>query len=156
MSYQVEIQMLPTHATAVVEGRMPVAAIPAWLPRVYQEIVTYLTSVGVGPAGPPFARYTFQDDFVTVQAGFPVAQAVAGEGRVAPSSLPGGPAAVTTHYGPYEGLTAAYDAVEIWLKENGREGSGPPWEVYYTDPQAEPDPAGWRTDVVQPVWTEDD
>ena len=31
-----------------------------------------------------------------------------------------------------------------------RPTAGPHWEVYYDDPNAEPDPSRWRTDVVVP------
>lgn len=31
--------------------------------------------------------------------------------------------------------------------------AGPHWEVYYTDPNVQPDPTRWRTDVVQPYRT---
>lgn len=151
MTYEIDIRVLPEQPTAVVRGTMPVADMSTWLPAAYQEIGGYLQRCGAAPAGPPFARYTFRDDLADVEAGFPVTRPVGGAGRVVPSSLPSGPAAVTTHHGPYERLDAAFDAVEAWLKEHGHEAAGPHWEVYYTDPQAEPDPTRWRTDVVRPV-----
>ena len=46
--------------------------------------------------------------------------------------------------GPYETLGATYDAMNTWL-ENSPDyvANGGPWELYITDPSAEPDPARW-------------
>jgi effector-binding domain-containing protein len=151
LDYGIETRTLRERTTAVVLASLPAAGLSDWLPGAYQEVVGYLGRVGVAPSGPPFARYTFHDDLVEVEAGFPVTRPVVGEGRVVPSSLPGGPAAVTTHFGTYEGLEAAYEAVSTWLKEHGHEASGPHWEVYYTDPRTQPDRALWRTDLVTPL-----
>jgi effector-binding domain-containing protein len=67
-----------------------------------------------------------------------------------PSSLPAGPAAVTTHHGPYENLTLAYNAVTDWLRQQDLEAAGPHWEIYYTNSAEQPDPATWRTDLAVP------
>jgi effector-binding domain-containing protein len=150
MTYDIESRTLTEQPTAVVRASLPADQIGGWLPGVYQEVMTYLAGAGVAPAGPPFARYDFHDHTVDVEAGFPVSSPVPGYQRVTPSSLPGGPAAVTVHYGRYEDLTAAYSALAGWLKEHGRDADGPHWEVYYTDPQAEPDPTRWRTDLIVP------
>ena len=28
---------------------------------------------------------------------------------------------------------------------------GPMWEIYWSDPEAEPDPATWRTEILVPI-----
>jgi hypothetical protein len=43
---------------------------------------------------------------------------------------PEGPAAATTHRGPYGELGAAHQAVRRWCAEQGREITGENWEVY--------------------------
>jgi effector-binding domain-containing protein len=139
---------LAEQATAMVRASLRTDGIGGWLPGVYQEVSAFLAAAGVAPVGPPFARYAFYDHTADVEAGCPVASAVSGHGRVTPSSLPAGPAAPATHYGGYDELTVVYEAVAGWLKEHGYEADGPHWEVYYTDPQAEP--ARWRTDLVAP------
>ena len=37
------------------------------------------------------------------------------------------------------------------MKSEGLEAGGAPWEVYVTDPGAEPDKSKWRTDIFFPV-----
>jgi effector-binding domain-containing protein len=64
--------------------------------------------------------------------------------------LPGGPAAVTVDIGPYEQMAPAYRALTSWVSSHGGEPAGDPWEVYYTDPASESDPATWRTEIIQP------
>lgn len=151
MTYQITSRTFGEQPTAVIEGRLPAAQLSTWLPQAYQEVYTYLEREGVPPAGAPFARYTFHEDLVDVQAGFPVGAPVAGVGRIVPATLPACQAAVTTHYGPYQELDAAYHALAVWLKEHDQEVGGPHWEIYHTNPEEEPDPARWRTEVVMPL-----
>ena len=65
-------------------------------------------------------------------------------------TLPGGPAATTVHIGPYDDMVAGYRAVAGWITDHGGEAVGDPWEVYFSDPTTQPDPATWRTEIVQP------
>jgi effector-binding domain-containing protein len=150
ITYTIVDSVLPAQYTAVVRGEMDAEHMPIWLGEAYADVAEYLASAGVAPAGPPFARYTFLAQTVGIEAGFPVPFEVAGDGRVEPSRLPEGAAAVTTHTGPYEDLERAYRAVVEWLDTRGRQQRGPHWEVYLTDPNTEPDPSRWRTDVVVP------
>jgi AraC family transcriptional regulator len=150
ITYDIVERSVPAQYTAVVRGEMPADQLSTWLAETYQSVAGYLARAGIAPAGPPFARYTFLADAVAIEAGFPVGFEVPGESVVEPSVLPGGPVAVTTHMGRYEDLEHAYQAVLGWLRARGRVPTGPHWEVYFTDPNAEPDPTRWRTDVVVP------
>ncbi|MCM4084370.1 GyrI-like domain-containing protein [Paractinoplanes hotanensis] len=152
MTYHIESRVLTAQNTAVVRGSMPTERVPAWMAGVYEQVNRYLTDRGIRTDGPPFARYTFHGGAVDVEAGFPVLEPIRDGGRVVSSRLPGGTAAVTTHYGRYEDLALAYQAIADWMKERGVESAGPHWEVYYTNPAAQPDPATWSTDVVMPYW----
>ena len=150
LTYEVRTERLRTQLTAVVRGEIPAGQMSAWLPEAYAAVFDYLSRAGVPPVAPPFARLTFLGDTVAIEAGVPVLAEVAGDGRIEPSSLPEGPAAITTHLGRYEDIEHALDAVTEWLTGRGLQPAGPHWEVYYTDPNAEPDPSRWRTDVVVP------
>jgi effector-binding domain-containing protein len=156
ITYTIVDSVLPAQDTAVVRGEMAPEQMPTWLGEAYSEVAQYLARAAVTPAGPPFARYTFLADSVGIEAGFPVPFEVAGDERVQPSRLPECAAAVTTHMGPYEDLENAYRAVVEWLDEHGRQQRGPHWEIYLTDPNTEPDPARWRTDIVVPFRSRQD
>jgi effector-binding domain-containing protein len=58
---------------------------------------------------------------------------------------------MAVHAGPYETLSDTYQAIETWLASTGKVPSGPPWEIYLTDPSTEPDPAKWLTEVIFPL-----
>ena len=47
-------------------------------------------------------------------------------------------------------MAPAYEALASWVSSHGGEPAGAPWEVYFSDPAVEPDPATWHTEVVQP------
>lgn len=148
--YTVRRVVLARQPTAVMRAELAPEQMSQWLPECYWKVAEYLRTVDVQPAGPPFARFTFLADVIAVEAGFPCTAEITGDGEVEPSALPGGPAAVTTHMGRYDDLGSAYKAVHAWLVARGRAEAGPHWEVYFTDPTAEPDSSHWRTDVVTP------
>ncbi len=151
-TYRVELRQLATQPAAVIHETVEMADLGEWMGKVFGEVEAYLREMGVAPAGPPFSRYfSMPDDGVDVESGFPTATTVARRGRITPTELPGGSVAVTTHMGPYETVSAAYEAIGQWLVEQGRHPAGPFWEVYYTDPTEVPDPSQWRTDVFQPL-----
>ncbi|HEX6872204.1 MAG TPA: GyrI-like domain-containing protein [Micromonosporaceae bacterium] len=150
-TYEIELRTLSAQATAVVSTTLPAKGIGPWLSEAYTDVFSYLGRVGIAPAGPPFGRFTFHEDSVDAQAGVPVSEPIAGEGRVVASTLPGGLVAMTTYHGPYDRIESAYAALSAWAAEHGYEPSGPHWEVYYTSPQEEPDPSRWRTDLVLPL-----
>ena len=150
MNYEIHGTVLAEQPCAVVRATIPVDDMAGWLADAYREVAGCLGSLRMSPSGPPFGRFAFHDGLADVEAGFPVSAPILDRGRVTSSSLPAGPVAVTTHYGRYEDLAVAHKAVITWLEEHGTEPAGSHWEVYYTDPQSEPDPANWRTDLFVP------
>ena len=64
--------------------------------------------------------------------------------------LPGGSVASTVHVGPYDAMVPGYQAVLSWIAAHDGEVVGDAWEVYLSHPIVEPDPATWRTEIVQP------
>lgn len=150
-TYEIQSETRPEQPAAVAEATLPVPDIGPWLATTYGRIFSSMTRQGHAPIGPPFARYHhLEDDRFAVEAGFPVAEPVEPDGEVHASTLPGGQAATTIHVGPYDEIEPAYTALASWVIERGGEPTGDPWEVYYSDPEEQPDPATWRTEVVLP------
>jgi hypothetical protein len=110
-----------------------------------------MAEAGVEVAGPPFARYLAFEPVIVAEIGCPVWRPAPHVGRVFPGQLPGGRVATILHVGPYDTLAATYDVLQRWLTDAGATPSGPMWEVYWTDPEAEPDPATWRTMIHVPL-----
>lgn len=148
---EIEVRVLEEQTTAAMFDTLTVGEIGGWLPEAFQRVGDYLSTHDLGPAGMPYARFRrLDEDRFQVEAGFPAATEVEGDGEVVPSQLPPCRAAVVTHVGPYDEMLDAYEALVTWLAEHEREPVGDPWEVYLTDPQEQPDPAAWRTEVFQP------
>ena len=151
--YEIQERTLAEQPTMVMRGTLKLEDIPTFLSRAYHMVDSQVREGGAHVVGEPFARYRSLDPEYRefeIEAGVPVVMAVAGHGGVEASCLPGGPAAVTMHTGPYERLESAFAALTAWLEEHGALAEGPPWEVYHTDPNEQPDPATWRTEIVQP------
>lgn len=106
---------------------------------------------GSRPVGPPFARFRIAEEPFEIEAGLPVDSPVDARADIENGTLPGGRHAVNVYVGPYEGLPGAWADLDAWLAERGETAAGPGWEVYVSDPGAEPDPAKWVTEVIIPL-----
>ncbi|GAB2862027.1 GyrI-like domain-containing protein [Lentzea nigeriaca] len=149
--YDIQPQILAEQPTAVAMGTVAVSEIGPWLTKTYNDIAAVLAGCGIEPTGAPFARYhRLADGRFRVEAGYPVGVAIDRADGVHPSVLPGGPAARTVHLGPYEAMESAYGALTSWVRARGGDVVGDAWEIYFSDPEIERDPAAWRTGVVQP------
>jgi DNA gyrase inhibitor GyrI len=77
--------------------------------------------------------------------GVEVTRAFETAGEVYATETPGGEVAVAVHYGPYDRLNKAHNAIRKWMTTNRRDSAGRSWEIY-GDPT--PDPAGTETTIV--------
>jgi effector-binding domain-containing protein len=131
------------------------------IPQLLGDVFAWLGQHGIPPAGAPFIRYLVINMAaqLDIEVGVPVASAVSGDGRVCAGVLPAGRYASLVYTGPYDGngLVEANAALlkwgteqglvwDTWAAENG-DGFGARLESYRTDPQEEPDPTKWETEV---------
>lgn len=152
MEYKIELKELKPQPMLSIRTSCRVAEIGPVLAEILPEVYYYLDKRGVRPAGPPFTRYhSFDGTMCEIEAGMPVIKPQPGEGRVVAGELPGGAVVSTIHVGPYEGLPSAHDALDAWIRNNGKKSRGPQWESYITDPGEEPDPHKRETELLWPV-----
>ncbi len=155
----VEVLQLVAQPTLIVRASVLVADLPEAVGDRTAVLSDFLRSRGIRPTGPPFVRYhTFGETETDFELGVPIAEPVVGEGRVAGGELPAGLVATTWHVGPHDRLGEAYRRIGAWLRGHGRVARSPAWEVYpwldiggSQEPSSAPDPAGWRTQLVQPI-----
>jgi effector-binding domain-containing protein len=147
MSYEIQIRQLERQDTAFVRATCRWDEIGAVLSGIFAEVTAQISASGAQPTGGAFGRYTPGETEVGIEAGFTIATPIVSAGRVEAGELPGGEAAVCLHVGPYDAVAAAYEAIETWIREQGREASGAAWEVYLTGPEVQPP----RTEVVFPL-----
>jgi AraC-like DNA-binding protein/effector-binding domain-containing protein len=156
MTYAIAKRDLTPRPVLVVRRRIKPADLANTLAEVLGQIFLHAQQHGMALAGQPFTRYIEWGPGVwTIEAGLPVAalskDSSGAQVDVRADTLPGGPAATTTHAGAYDGLMRAHAAVQQWIEAEGLVAAGAPWEVYVTDPADFPDPKGWKTDLFWPL-----
>jgi AraC family transcriptional regulator len=163
MSYSVVEKILPPQPVLVVRRRVARSDIAKTIGETLPLIFQYAQERGIALAGHPFTRYIeFTAGFVTLEPGMRIAgrSENGADASVTPvktdvleDTLPDGPTATVMHVGPYDTLSDAYAAIELWMQANRRAAKGAPWEFYVTDPAEHPDPRDWRTEVFWPLET---
>jgi len=85
---------------------------------------------------------------IDLEVGVEVRSAFDEQGEVVRSSTPAGTVVLAAHFGPYQGLGSAHDAMRDWCKTHGHRFAGPSWEIYgHWQPEWNADPSAIRTDV---------
>jgi effector-binding domain-containing protein len=154
MAYQVKLQEIEPRMAAALRFQTDVPGIARLFGPALGRIFGLIGRSGAECTGPPLALYhKVDDEGVDMEVAVPIAGALPEEGPdgVHLIELPCGPAAVTRHVGPYEECGAAYEAIDMWMHENGHQPRPPMWEVYLTDPNEEPDSQKWVTEIYFPV-----
>jgi effector-binding domain-containing protein len=139
-------------AVASIRVKCKPSEISATLAVLLPEVMAHVNSVGGRLAGPPFSRYhAFSESEIDIEAGIPVQARIEAGGRVANSELPGGRVVTAWHVGPYDGLSAAHEAMGAYIESKKLKITGGCWETYWTDPGMVPDPSKWRTQLFSPI-----
>lgn len=149
--YVIEVKQVPAQPILSARATSSVETLAETIGTLISEVAAVAHRSGVAFAGMPFTRYHRIEPDIEVEAGLPVVQPVAGEGRVIAGELPAGEVASTIHVGPLSQLPLAGDALREWAKSAGREPSGLIREIYLNDPGVEPDASKWQTELVLPL-----
>ncbi|GHF13096.1 GyrI-like domain-containing protein [Pseudolysinimonas yzui] len=149
-----DIQITEHHEqpTAGVRETVPMAELTDFFSRAFSATMEALGAQGLHPVGPPYGKYYgMPGEVVDVEAGFPVATPITPAGKVVPGTLPGGRTVEATHIGPYDTMENTYADVQRYFAEQKLTPSEIMWECYLSDPDTEPDPANWRTQICWPL-----
>lgn len=147
-----EIVLLQPQDAVSVRGVVSYEELTDFFSEAFAEAARAAAQEGAEITGPPFGFYPeMPTDRVTVEAGFPVSRSVSATGRAHPLVLPGGKVVRAMHVGPYDTLEESYDALRAWVAEQGVRVAIPMWECYLSDPESEPDPEQWRTQIFWPL-----
>ena len=144
------------HDAAVIHLRIPRDEMRSAFGPAIEEVLAALAAQGVAPKGPVFAHHLrMEPDVFDFELGVPVAVPIRVYGRVRPGELPATRVARTVYSGPYEGLPAAWQVFDRWLKAHGHRQAQDLWEVYAVGPDKTPDPSEWRTELNRPLLDEE-
>jgi effector-binding domain-containing protein len=152
--YEVQTTTVEPVQVMTVRKTCSLDSIGPYLGAMYGEIKAALSKQGITQSGPVFAIYHVYEppQNIDFEAGIPCSKKGKSEGNVTAKELPKTNALLVDYYGPYdEGMKAAHDQIHEYIRTNGKEMSGPPWEVYVTDPMVEKDPAKLLTKIYYPV-----
>jgi AraC family transcriptional regulator len=152
---EVTIKQLEPTTVAFIEMKGPYAQISAAFGSLYHWIIerAYV------PAGPPSGVYfsvpgQVPEEALAWELRSPVAGDIPASGPdargVGVKKVAGGQVASTIHKGPFEQVGRTYEALGAWLAVNGFEMTGPPEEVYLTEPDKVP-PEEYLTEIRFPV-----
>lgn len=137
------------------------------IPQLLDEIFDWLAEQDIKPSGPSFMRYHVINmaDKMDVELGVPVVSPVSGDGRVSGGALPAGRYASLIYTGIEYGIKGNAALLEwgaqqnlVWDRWEADNGDGfvARVEFYLTDPDDEPDPAKWETEIAIRIADEQD
>lgn len=90
----------------------------------------------------------YWDCTIRLEVGVELIDSFQDGGDVVPSATPAGRAASVVHFGPYNQLGMAHQAIRDWCSAHNLQLAGPNWEVYgHWQNEWNTDPAKIRTDV---------
>ncbi len=107
---------------------------------------------GQNMVGPPFSIWhEYVGPTFVFDTGIPVAKPMKGADDIRSVKTYGGKVVKAVHTGSYETTQYSWEAMDAFIKENSLQSNGDPYEVYLTDPMAEPDPAKYVTELYWPI-----
>jgi len=145
MDYDVRVEDARSRPLAVVRRRAQLQELSRVVPQACGTVWNVIRAHKVS-AGRHVAVYF--DNEINLEVGVEVDQPFPGDGEVVASATPGGMVATTVHYGPYQRLGEAHEAVRQWCASQHHVLAGPCWEIYdHWKDEWNQDPARIRTDV---------
>lgn len=146
MEYDIRLEQLTSLPLAVVRRRASLPELSKVIPDACGLVWKVVRTQKVPGAGRHVALYW--DDEFNLEVGVELEAPFAGHGEVVGSATPAGTVATAVHFGPYNQLPVAHQAIRRWCADHGYALAGPNWEIYghwiheWCD-----DPSKIRTDV---------
>jgi GyrI-like small molecule binding domain len=146
MEYDVRLEQVSSRPLAVVRRRATSQELSKVVPDACGAVWSVVRAQQLKGAGRHVALYL--DCQINLEVGVELDTPFAGHGEVVGSATPAGAVATAVHFGPYQRLHEAHQAIREWCARHGYEPAGPSWEIYghWTD-ECNSDPAKIRTDV---------
>ena len=137
--YEIEVRQVPEQKVLSIQGRVHAEELPGFIGETMGRLIGYLRESGLDLTAPPFVAYHGQVD---IDSDGPVETCVVFEGSIEPKDdmqvrlEPAHSEAftrITKAQVSFPEILEAYDAVERWLRQEGKAVTGSPREVYFAD-----------------------
>ena len=145
-TYEIFVREDPQRLLAAARQRTTFKRIPQEIGRLLEPVWAFIRqNPGLRTDGHNIAVYWDESGEGSIEVGVQVVRTFEPTDAVVSSATPSGLVATTAHFGPYNELGPAHEAVRDWCQSQGYELAGPFWEIYgdWSD-----DPTMLRTDVV--------
>jgi DNA-binding transcriptional MerR regulator len=151
--FEIGIEEVPEQRLLAIREHVHQDEMSTVVPRCIDEVHAHMQEQGLSFAGPPICVCPFPDEhgMLDTEVGWPVAEEVAGSGRIEARTLPATRALVMKHVGPYEVLSNSYRLMSELMEEEGLTSVGDPREHYITDPDEVADPNDYETRIIWPI-----
>ena len=138
MAVNPHLETIEAWTTAGLRSTVPMAELHEAFPEAYRQVAAAVAQAGAQLVGPAYGCYFgMPDDLVDVEIGFGIDREVDLPGLVVTTHQPQR-AVVATHVGPYSELSRSYDELMPWLAGQNLELADRMWELYDSEPDAEP------------------
>ena len=146
------VEEVPARTYVIARDRVPMEELTQVIPRRIAETHDWVAGHG-GPVGAPMALVTPADEegLVDLDVGWPVATRLDPPTPLVAVTYDPTRAVVHRHVGPYERLHETYAVLEQAIAAAGLKPTGPARETYETNPEEEPDPQKWVTEIIWPI-----
>ncbi|MBN2893668.1 MAG: GyrI-like domain-containing protein [Bacteroidales bacterium] len=148
----VNVEEVKAEQMISMRSKVEMAEIGNEMGRLYGQLMTYADEKAYEMVGAPIAIY---HDWTFTESDFECGLLVSGNleptDDIMVSETYAGKVVTAINYGAYCTVTKTWKAISAYVKENGFEENGLPWEEYITDPTMEPDTSKWETKLYQPV-----
>jgi effector-binding domain-containing protein len=147
--YRIRTLPFPAKTFAVIRKTLTMDGMREFFGRSFPKLMETLGRNGIRPAGAPCALYFSFDEKTGMNdmaAAVPVTDGK-NLGDVKIIRVPGSRACAVDHFGPYDRLVLAYDALSLYMEQNNLKPKMPAVEEYLSDPMIEKDPSKWLTKV---------
>jgi effector-binding domain-containing protein len=149
---KVKEEQVPAQTILTIRDTCSQATLGSKLGIFYEKISQLIKIKKLSISGAPFAIYhKFSLQSFDLEAGIPVNARIESSGDIICKEIPVQKTVMATYLGPYENIGIVYASIERYIKDKKLTITGPPWEVYITDPLMEPDTAKWQTDIYFPI-----
>jgi effector-binding domain-containing protein len=146
VEYDVRVEQLSSRSLAVVRLRASLQELAKVVPHACGTVWGVVRAQKIRGAGRHVALYW--DDQINLEVGVELEAPFAGHGEVVGSATPDGTVATAVHFGPYDRLHEAHEAIRQWCANHGCPLAGPHWEIYgHWRDEWNSEPAKIRTDV---------
>lgn len=148
----VESVVLPESVFAGISKTVKWENVGAEMGAMYKQISDFVQKNNLSITDMPLAIYhSINEDNMEIECGIPVNEPFESKAGIICGKRAAGKYAFAIHVGSYETLEKTHTTIQKWISDHGFSISGGPIEVYLTDPQSEPNPGKWVTNIYYPL-----